>query len=214
MQYLLLAALIGSASAFSSRRSTDIAPLMTLRGGDLQSLWQDYSAFSERHPFESNMATCGAIAGLGDALVQVIDQSSSGYDYLRTLRFVTYRVAVVMPLYTAWMALLNKASLPGPPLQQAATKAILDNMFFSPPAQLLFYTTMALLEGKNGQVALQRCASMLPVSLPASWVFWIPIQLVCFGLIPPHLRVAYVQAVGFVWNMFLSAFGQSARSTK
>ena len=225
-------------------RSTDLAiNALRLRGGkNEQSLWNKYNTFSERHPFESNIVTCGAIAGVlpdaqtaspylcpvsseqlshhfprpavgGDAFMQILDQSSS-YDYLRTLRFVIYRVAVVVPLYSAWMALLNKASLPGSPLQQAAAKAILDNLFFSPPAQLLFYTAMALLEGKSGQVALQRCASMMPKSLPASWVFWGPTQLVCFALIPPHLRVAFVQAAGFIWNIFMSFFGQSARSTK
>lgn len=143
----------------------------------------------------------------------MIDQRSS-YDYLRTVRFFIYRVAVVVPLYTAWMGLLNRASLPGPPLQQAATKAVLDNLLFSPPAHLLFYTTMALLEGQNIKVALQRCASMMPVSLPAAWAFWGPTQLVCFALIPPHLRVAFVQATGLVWNMIMSCFGQSARSSK
>ena len=146
--------------------------------------------------------------------MQAIDPSSSSYDYLRTLRFVIYRVAVVVPLYTAWVALLNSASLPGPPLQQAATKAVLDNLFFTPPAHLLFYMTMALLEGKSAKVALQRCASMMPVSLPASWLFWGPTQFVSFSLIPPHLRVQFVQAVGFIWNIFMSFFGQSARSTK
>jgi hypothetical protein len=209
----LLVLLSGSALAFTHSHSAGPAiNALRLRGGNQQSLWEKYAAFSERHPFESNMVTCGAIAVGGDAFMQLIDQRSS-YDYLRTVRFVSYRLCVVIPLYTAWMAVLNKASLPGPPLQQAATKAVLDNLLFSPPAQLLFYTWMALLEGQNAKVALQRCASMMPVSLPASWMFWGPTQFVCFALIPPHLRVAYVQAAGFIWNIFLSCFGQNARGT-
>ena len=59
--------------------------------------------------------------------------------------------------------------------------------------------------------AAVRCATMLPQTLPASWAFWGPAQLLTFGVVPPHLRVAFVNTVSLAWNSVMSGFNQAAR---
>ena len=130
---------------------------------------------------------------------------------MRTLRFVAFRVAIVAPLYTAWVAALSALPLSRPPLQTAIIRSALDNIIFSPPLHVAFFTTMAWWEGSDAEEALYRSVMMLPRSLPASWTFWVPTQILTYGLVPAHMRVAFVQATSLAWNSIMSGFNELAR---
>jgi protein Mpv17 len=36
------------------------------------------------------------------------------------------------------------------------------------------------------------------------WIFWTPFQMMNFWLIPPHLRVLYMNLIYIFWDTFLS----------
>ncbi|CAK0897868.1 unnamed protein product [Prorocentrum cordatum] len=36
------------------------------------------------------------------------------------------------------------------------------------------------------------------------WMVWLPAQCVTFGLVPEHLRIAFVAAISFFWLMILT----------
>ena len=104
-----------------------------------------------------------------------VAEHERGFDGWRSLRFVTFRLAVI-PCYTMWVRALESLPLVLPPLQLAAMKTSLDLLLWSPAQHLVFFTSMAVLEGGHARDAAARCAAMLPQTLPASWAFWAPAQ--------------------------------------
>ena len=176
-------------------------------------IWKSYSRFAKGSPLMSNMATAGALAVVSDGIAQGIESHGTKYDGLRTLRFVLFRTMLVVPLYTAWMRVLESLPLPlsTTRFQTALLKTVLDCTIFSPPTHATFFILMAMWEGQSFDEALSRCVVMVPKSLPASWAFWVPAQLMTFGLVPPHLRVAFVNTVSLAWNSVMSALNEYAR---
>ena len=49
--------------------------------------------------------------------------------------------------------------------------------------------------------------------LQTYWSIWIPAQCMTFGVVPSHLRVAFVAAVSFCWVTILSTVSSSSTST-
>ena len=183
---------------------------------------QKYLSLCETRPIVSNMVTGGILACMGDALMQGIEQQTAmrqpgdtgkhEYDMARTARFLLFRVALVAPLYTMWLSTLEALPLAHlPPIQKAAVMGAMDLLLFSPPLHCTFFASQALWEGEDAAEAFQRCASMLPKTLPVSWCFWAPTQLITFSVVPPPLRVAFVNSASLAWNTVMSSFNQLAR---
>lgn len=175
------------------------------------SIWRRYTVACKHSPVLVNLGTSVVLAIAGDAAMQVIERQRD-FDGARLARFLAFR-AVIVPLYTQWVAALESLPLATiKPLHAAAIKTTLDMTIWSPVQHVVFFTSMAICEGQRGEEAFLRCTSMLPRTLPASWAFWGPTQLANFCIVPPHLRVAFVNIASLAWNACMSGFNQVARS--
>ena len=87
---------------------------------------------------------------------------------------------------------------------------LLEQLFYVPVYQVVFYLVLALAEGQPPHEGVRRALKSLPRSLPASWLFWVPTQLINYGLVPPHARVIFVNVFNLFWNVFLSHFNASS----
>lgn len=169
-----------------------------------------------RHPMLANMAAGGGLAIAGDGLMQAIEAHHAGtcmeYDAMRALRFTLFRVTVVLPLYVRWLGFLENfvQAVASSAVSRVLLKSSMDCLCFSPAYHAAFFSVMALAEGHNPSEAVARTAETLPHSLPASWAFWMPAHLITFGVVPAHLRVAFVNAVALSWNACMSGFNSRA----
>lgn len=180
-----------------------------------------------QHPVVRNMAVGGVLGIMGDGIMQAVEARGAGsssedragsYDARRALRFVLFRVAFTIPLYTLWLAVLENNITPSlvavagqSAFGLASMKMVCDCLMFTPAFHATFFTAMALLEGCDASEAIARTAQTLPRSLPASWSFWAPAQLVTFGLVPSHMRVNFVNLLSLSWNACMSGLNQRAR---
>ena len=183
-----------------------------LRGGtsgDLFMPWRAYTRLCVRQPLLANGITMAAIAMAGDSLMQVVEGNSE-FDVERTARFTLFRVAFSAPFYTMWYALLA-AAVPATlhPGSAALIKTALDNLVATPAQHVAFFSSQAAWDGES---AWARVTSTLPRSLPASWAFWGPTQLVTFGVVPAHLRVLFVNMVSLSWNAVMSGLNQQSKA--
>lgn len=171
--------------------------------------WTLYRRVCERHPVLSNFGTLGLLGLCGDVLQQSMEGATrTTYDLQRTARFVLFRIGFVAPLYTVWYPWLEKLPFArGSP----AAKVLMD-CFVSTPLQhaVLFSTQTMLYDGLGPRDAVERCASVMPRSLPASWVFWIPVQCFTFTAVPPAMRVTWISSVSLVWNAILSGMNHAS----
>jgi hypothetical protein len=171
-----------------------------------------YRRVCERYPALSNFGTLGLLGLCGDALQQSIEGATRAtYDVQRTARFVLFRIAFVAPLYSVWYPWLERFQFTK---NSPAAKVFMD-CFVSTPLQhaALFSTQAVLYDGLHARDALERCATVMPRSLPASWAFWIPVQALTFTAVPPPMRVTFISAVALVWNAVLSGINHASSRT-
>ena len=80
-------------------------------------------------------------------------------------------------------------------------KIAVDQLLWSPCFIVAFFSSMALLAGES---AVDRVRNNFVASLLATWRLWPAVQLVNFWLVPPPLRVAFVNCVQVLFSAYLS----------
>ena len=156
----------------------------------------------------ANALTVALTAVGGDLLSQSLE--ASGYSLARTVRFTLFRICFQMPIYAAWIGFLERFNHRIPPNAVPAAKTAIECVTYTPLYQMFFFTVMALSEGLALSEAFGRAVQTLPVSLPASFKFWIPVQLFTYGSCPVQWRVSFVNVVSLVWNAIMSSFNAGA----
>lgn len=149
---------------------------------------------------------------VGDLLMQCLEQGSllNGYNLRRTLRFLLFRICFAVPTYTYWLRLLEALPAARVPLLAAATRAFADCGLYTPFYHLVFFATMHVWEGGTLEAGYARAFAMLPTSVPASWSFWIPVQMLTFSVVPSYMRLTFVNSVSLLWNAVMSGLNQAA----
>jgi len=152
-------------------------------------------------------AVVSAAAIGGDFLSQVYEGSwaAAGWNAERTLRFLFVRICCNAPAYSMWLRCLERLTHRTPRALRIPVKLGLDCFVWTPLWHLLFFTTITVMSGSVGiEQALRQTLQKMATSLPASWSFWLPVQLVTFSVCPMQYRLMFVSVISFVWNAILS----------
>ena len=92
--------------------------------------------------------------------------------------------------------------------ERSALKVAFDQFVYTPVVYIpSFYLVTGELRGQTLSSIWEDLFvnGLLAATTEESWLIWIPAQAITFTIVPPQLRVAFVAAVGFVWNMVLEA---------
>lgn len=163
-----------------------------------------------------------------DAHSDVHSAPSQGYDWIRTLRFVTLGSVLVAPSIHAWYGFLM-TRIPGTGPRAVMTRLVCDQGFFSPLFLPTFISCLTVLErlspdhdggGNNdGEGATPynkheeedlythlstRLINDVPDIMLVNWSVWIPGMAVMFAFVPSKFQVLYSNCIGFAWNAYLS----------
>lgn len=153
----------------------------------------------------TNTLTCGVLMGMGDALQQTIEKAQKkkvGYDWKRMAHMGA--VGILMgPVVHLWYSRLDKV-LPGNERRTVVKKVLADQLVASPAFLVLFFFGLGSLEGKVMKDSLQEFKQKFPVMYLVECLLWPPAQAINFYLLPPHLRVFYVNMLILLWDCFLS----------
>jgi hypothetical protein len=98
-------------------------------------------------------------------------------------------------------------SMPYPRIIAATVKCVLEMAVFTPFVSFLFAVAKCFL------LSFHICSWQFVFSVTKSLslhtiMFWSPVQLVSYGLVPVHMRTRFGNLVGIFWNMLLSILYQ------
>ena len=88
-------------------------------------------------------------------------------------------------------------------MKNALVKTLVDMAFFGPFEIALFFAWTNKLEDTTMTLA-QKIKNDFCTVLKNSFAFWLPTSIVCFYLVPIHLRVLYSCVTSIIWDTFMS----------
>ena len=170
-----------------------------------------YTTLLVEHPLTTNIATAGALAAAGDAVAQ----RNNVYDAKRGLSFVAfdaaYRGGFQTPLLP-WIIDHCHGDVLGQVLSfdtniLAAAECTLFNQLTVIPIVYypLFFGITGYVQNLDTEASLQRAKTQFTTLCVRNWKFWIPANFLQFCLLPNEWQVPYTCAMGFIWNVILSA---------
>ncbi|SCV71183.1 BQ2448_2771 [Microbotryum intermedium] len=178
----------------------------------MASLLRSYNAALVARPYLAGSATAATLFGAGDVLAQqAVDKKGMNHDVVRTARLALYGGVIFAPVVTRWYQMLEGIKLKSKPAL-VATRVGLDQFVLTPVLVSVFYSSMAIAEGKGLQGAQDRVRSAWWPTLQKNWGLFIPVQIANFAIVPAHLRLVLVNVVSLFWNAYLS-YANSKSST-
>jgi len=150
-----------------------------------------------------------AVAGSADAVCQTFFEQTPGkkYDYMRTLKMTLVGSLMSAPMSHLWYCkyasnLTTKITMK-PKLQPFVSLGF-DQLMYTPFSLSLWLYVNGYIKDFSSLKAIKNVKERFWAGMKANWKVWPPIILVNFALIPPPLRVLFVNAFGFFWSIYLS----------
>ncbi|XP_063216765.1 mpv17-like protein 2 [Bacillus rossius redtenbacheri] len=155
----------------------------------------------------TNTVTSGILMAVGDLVQQKIEmhrkfEKKSVFDWNRTGRMFVVGLVSGPPQHLFYKVL--DRLVPQQHLYAVTKKVLWDQFVASPMCILIFFFGLGYLEGHNyGEITAEVKEKFLTVYL-ADWLVWVPAQYVNFYFLAPKFRVAYVNFITMLYNVFLS----------
>lgn len=161
--------------------------------------------YYKAYPLAAAMATCGIKSMTADAISQVKTFGGT-WDWKRSLSGLTYGAAILgAGSKMAYSQVLPRICPSG--MAGIVSSCVLDNFLLAPAIWLPgAYIVKALFYNKPVEEAVSDYVSDIREEslLSNYWKLWVPAQFLNFAIMPKHLQVPFVAAVGFIWYFVLS----------
>lgn len=157
---------------------------------------------SQKYPIVRGMASYAIIWPTASLLQQKITGRPE-LNYAEALRFSLYGGLFVAPTLYCW---LRCASYfwPKSDFKSAITKALVEQVTYSPAAMCCFFFGMNFLEQKSILECTEEVKQKFWPTYKVGVCVWPVLQTINFLLIPEHNRVVYVSICSLVWTSFLA----------
>lgn len=160
------------------------------------------------HPVLRAGLVSGASMTAGDAICQCIRAKAAGKDvrlnWRQSARFGLVGLTLHGPFFYSGFRWLDSRFGTAATLQKALIKTAAGQATLFPLYTSLFFTYMGLLEGLTPAQCVAKVRQAFPPTFVTGSVFWPTANIFNFMLVPPHLRVPYVNVAGLFWNAWLS----------
>ncbi|KOC63833.1 Mpv17-like protein [Habropoda laboriosa] len=161
-----------------------------------------FRELSQKYPIVRGMASYSIIWPTGS----LIQQKLLGQDelnYLQALRFSLYGGFFVAPTLYCWLR-SSSYFWPKSDLKSAITKALIEQVTYSPAAMCCFFFGMNLLEMKPIAECVEEVKRKFWPTYKVGVCVWPVLQTINFFLVPEHNRVVYVSFCSLIWTSFLA----------
>jgi len=193
-------------------------------------LLASYKATMVQHPLQTKVATGSFLAVVGDALAQIREPSQTTYNPRRAASFAAFDGCYRFFQHNAFPFIISLcdgkvlgsllSSLPGviigPSLKQglAALERTLVYQLVVIPLMYypIFFTFTGYLQGLRPAEILQRAKTTFLPCWKKNLMFWIPTQMVMFGLIDEYWQIPFACVMGMLWSMILSVTAGNAKA--
>ena len=178
-------------------------PLVALR-----SAGQSYATLSTAHPLATAAATAGSILCLADLTCQSLlerNATSKQFDARRTAALALFGMwhygVPAKSLYLLYDHLLGVDGT----LRTAMLKVLLDEYVHTPLLLIpSFYLITGLVRGRTLTEIRRQLRREWFIASFGSALFWTPLQLVNFMLVPQHSRIVFIATFSFLHKTWLS----------
>ncbi|KAJ7386947.1 Mpv17 / PMP22 [Desmophyllum pertusum] len=145
-------------------------------------------------------------AGLANIVSQKIVKrgKSELVEYRSVIAFSTFGFCVSGPLIHYFYERLDKI-IPRKAPYAKYKRLLVDRGLFSPLFLLVFFYTVAILEGKSHKEAVMKIRQMYWTALKMSWRVWIVFQYVNLNYVPIQYRVLCGNMMSFLWSIYLAS---------
>ena len=181
----------------------------------LRTLLKRYELASQHRPVTTQIATGACVMMCGDVTAQLAVEQHS-LDLKRVLVSSAFSGFIISPALSRLMVMIDRL-LPGQQPMQIAKKAFAHQTICAPllgPSFIVWSSLVeALLAGRvRTQLERDEAVAHMYARLrqdfgniwSASYSFWLPANAINYGLVPPHLRIAFNTTAACVYNTFLT----------
>ncbi|QDZ18226.1 peroxisomal membrane protein PMP22 [Chloropicon primus] len=182
-------------------------------GGVLEVAWGLYLRKLERDPVRTKAVTAACIQGCSDAVAQKLS-GAKRVDSRRAALMALFGLVWAGPGLHYWQKFLEgRFRGRRQNLRLVLEKAFFDQSVYGPVANLAMMSFITLLvEGKTlGDLKAKVKKQFLSVQLNAYKV-WPLASIANYSLVPPELRVLFMNGVGFLWSTFLILSSQGSNN--
>ncbi|GMF19089.1 unnamed protein product [Phytophthora lilii] len=186
-----------------------------------------YDRWLRDSPLLTKGITSAILFGLGDRIAQRIENSETTdgdridaedrHGLQRTARMMVWGGILFAPVGHAWYNFLEK-TVRGKGTASIVKKIAADQLIFSPPLSLAFFTYAGCSEGKQLRETLETAVAKLPPTLAVNWTVWPLVHVCTFGFVPLQYRILFINIVNIGWSAFLSRMaskdGESSSAQK
>ena len=179
----------------------------------LRALLARYEHASKVRPVVVQIATGGTVMALGDTLAQLAVERRKSLDVKRVAVSSLFTGLVISPALYRLMVGIDRL-LPGQTAAIIAKKAFAHQTICAPLLGPSFVVWSSVVEAVLGgeRFSLQQTVNHTAARLRqdfvniwgASYAFWLPANALNYGLVPPHLRIAFNTAAACKYNTFLT----------
>lgn len=184
-----------------------------------KTLFQRYNRFLLEKPLVTKAVTSGVICCAADLTCQLAfppasaastddkSRKNPSVDFKRLGKFTMIGTFFAGPMLHYWYGYLA-VKVTGNTVVSTLQRVALDQFVFAPAYLATFLSLMLLVDGETDKIGTKLQHDWWPTTL-SNCTFWVPMQLVNFRMVPPHMQVLFASAVGYIWNIYLSnAVGQ------
>ena len=196
----------------------------------LLSLLASYESTMVRYPRETKVATGAFLAVLGDALAQTREPGQTSYNPRRAASFAAFDSCYRLFQHNAFPFIISicqgrvlgglLATLPGVVVgnnlrlglaaleRTLAYQLVVIPLLYYP----IFFAFTGYLQGLKPQQILQRAKTSFLPCWKRNLMFWIPTQMVMFGLIDDKWQIPFACVMGMLWSTILSVTAGNAKA--
>ncbi|CAL1676740.1 unnamed protein product [Lasius platythorax] len=171
-----------------------------------------FREISQKYPIVRGMASYSVIWPTANLLQQKI-MGKEEFDYTEAVRFSLYGSLYVAPTLYCWLKCASYL-WPKANLKSAITKALVEQVTYSPAAMCSFFFGMSFLELKPVSECIEEVKIKFWPTYKVAICVWPILQTINFALIPERNRVVYVSVCSLVWTCFLAYMKASAAKRK
>lgn len=193
-------------------------------------LLASYKATMVRHPLPTKVATGAFLAVLGDALAQTRQTDNMKYNPRRAASFAAFDGCYRFFQHNAFPFIISICKgnalasvfsmvpgvVVGSNLAQglaALERTLVYQLVVIPLLYYpIFFSFTGYLQGLKPKEILQRAKTSFLPCWKRNLLFWIPTQMVMFGLIDEYWQIPFACVMGMLWSMILSVTAGNAKA--
>ncbi|XP_022896151.1 PXMP2/4 family protein 4-like [Olea europaea var. sylvestris] len=191
-------------SIFRRTKEVEISPTSVMSSPSKFGPVSWYLSMIKSRPIVTKSITSALIYSAADFSSQsIVEKSSEGYDYVRTLRMAGYGMIILGPSLHYWFNFVSRV-FPKRDLPSTFKKMALGQTVYGPTMTSIFFSVNAALQGETGSEIVARLKRDLVPTILSGIMYWPGCDFVTFKFIPVNLQPLVSNGFSYLWTVYMT----------